>query len=134
MDGANIIIRDQTTILDEIRTVEFNGQTIDSYLEHVLPMLAVKYYTTIYHDQYDPDRKITTANDLFLPIIQILKTNKVIVLTDDSILIRNLQDYLIPFMTNTYQNFIHHLRLSVYGYERYLLNTYQLVRIMQSLV
>jgi len=32
-------------------------------------------------------------------------------------------------MDNTYHNFVHHLRLAIFGYEKYLLNTYQLVEI-----
>jgi hypothetical protein len=134
MDGANTIVQDQTVILDEIVNVEFNGQTLDSYLKNILPTLAIKYYTNIYTNAEDSDRKITTATDLFFPIIQIVKSNKVILVTDESILVKNLREYLVPFLANTYQYFIHHLRMAIYGYERYLLNTYQLLKIAQSLI
>lgn len=134
MDGANSIVRDQNAILEEILTVEFNGQTLDSYLTTILPLSAIKYYAMIYNNSYDVDRKNVSDVDLFLPIIQIIKSNKIIQITDDSLLIQNLRDYLIPFLSNTYQNFIHHLRLSIYAYEKYLLNTYQLTKIMEQLI
>jgi hypothetical protein len=134
MDGANILLRDQSAILDEIVTIQFNGQTIDSYLYDVLPILAVKYFTTIYGSSDDSDKKITNSSDLFLPFIQIIKTNKIIQVTDNSLLAQNLKEYLIPFMANTYHNFIYHLRLAIYGYERYILNSYQLCKILQSLI
>lgn len=134
MDGANTIIRDQESIMDELLLIHFNGQTIDSYLTNILPKLAIKYYTVIYYNNTDVDKKITSSNDLFLPFIQIVKTNKIIQVTDDSLVVKNLREYLIPFMANTYQNFIHHLTLAIYGYERYVLNTYQLGKILQSLI
>lgn len=134
MDGANTLIVDQTTILDEIVSIQFNGETIDSYLQNILPILAIKYFTTIYYNSDDSDKKITNASDLFLPLIQIIKSNRIIHITDDSLIIQNLREYLIPFMVNTYHNFIYHLRLAVYGYERYLLNTYQLIKILQSFI
>lgn len=134
MEGANTILRDQTTVLDSITSTEFQGKTMESYLRTVLPRKIVKLYTSVYDNEYDADRKTTSVSDLFLPIIQTIKRNNLIVINDDSLLIQNLRDYLIPFMASTYQNFIHHLRLAVYGYERYLLNTYAQVRILQSLI
>lgn len=134
MDGANTIIRDQTAFFDEITRLEFNGHTLDSYLYDVLPQLATKFYTGTYSNSEDSDRQITSSGDLFMPFIFIVKSNKIIQVTDESTLIKNMREYLIPFISNTYQNFIYHIRLAIYGYERYILNTYQLLRIMQSLI
>lgn len=134
MELNGTLITDPTTILDEISSVQFNGQTIESYLTNVLPLLAVKYYTSVYNNAFDGDRRITSSFDLYLPIIQIIKANKLVRLEDESLMIQNIKDYLIPFMSNTYQYFIHHLRLTIYGYERYLLNTYQLTKIAQLLI
>ena len=136
MDGANTIIKKESeaSVLDSITSTQFNGETIETFLRDRLPLQAIKYYTMIYDNDSDPVRKIINANDLFLPIVQIVKAIRVMQITDDSLLVQNLKDYIIPFMANTYQNLIHHLRLAVYGYERYLLNTYQMARILLSLV
>ena len=134
MDGANTIIEDQNIVFDNIVSAKFNGMTIEDYLTNKLPETAYKFYSTIYSGSADPDRKIINSTDLFLPIIQIIKTIKIVQITDNSLLVQNLQNYLIPFISNTYQNFIHHLRLAIYGYERYLLNTYQISKILQLMV
>jgi hypothetical protein len=134
MNATNTIISDKSVILNEILNTEFNGQTLDQYLNNVLPLLAANYYTMVYNDPSDSNRKITTDTDLFMPIIQIVKSNKLILVTDESLLIQNLRNYLIPFLSNTYQYFIHHVRLAIYGYERYLLNTYQLIKITELLI
>lgn len=134
MDATEVITKNQNEILSQIIGTEFNGQTIDRYLYEKLPWQAVKYYTTTYESDTDIDRRTTTGNDLFLPLIQIIKSNKIILINDESVLVQNFRDYLIPFLVNTYQNFITYLRLAVYGYEKYLLNTYQLLKIIQHMV
>lgn len=133
-DATGMIFEDQTAVLDELLVIEFNGQTIESYLEKVLPTLAIKYYAGVYNDSSDTARKIISSQDLFTPIIEIIKMNKIIHVTEDSLMVQSMRDYIIPFISNTYQNFIHHLRLTVYGYERYLLNTYQLISVFNSLI
>jgi len=134
MDGANSIITDEAVTVAEIFKTKFDNHTIETYLHKELPHKAYKYFTSIYQSSIDADRKITTTNDLFLPILNIIKANKIIQVTDNSILIQNLQTYLFPFMENTYQNFIHTMRLTIYGFERYLLNTYQMAMIFRTLV
>ena len=134
MDATKFIVQDKNLVFEQIISTKFNGHTLKSYLKDVLPRLAIKYFTITYNDIDDHDKKITNANDLFIPLIQIIKNNRLIIINDDSLLVKNINDYLIPFMVNTYQNFIHYLRLTIYGYERYLLNTYQLVKILESLI
>jgi ankyrin repeat protein len=134
MDSTGNIIKDQETALNEIVNSMFSNQTIDSYLTNILPNLAIKYFTAIYMNTDDPDRSVSNAEGLFLPIIQIVKANRLISVTDNSTVVQNLRDYLIPFMVNTYQYYIYYLRLTIYGYERYLLNTYQLTKILHLLI
>lgn len=131
MDVDNTVIINQNATLDHITDVTYNGVTLEKFVKGVLPKIAIKYYTTVYDSDRDNDRKLTSANDIFNPIIQIIKANKLIRLTDDSIVIKNIRDYLIPFMSNTYQNFIYHIQLAIYGYERYLLNTWQILKIVE---
>lgn len=134
MDGTESIVTDQKNVFDSITNTKFNGETLEKFLKNKLPGKVIKYYTSMYETDEDPDRKTTNASEIFLPIIQIVKSNKLVMISDDSLLVQNLTDYLIPFIENTYQNFVHHIRLSVYGYEKYLLNVYQLIRILQSIV
>ena len=133
-DITNSIIKNKINFLDEIKRIKFNDQTLHSYLHDVLPLLSIKHFTNVYNNVEDYERKIAMSNDLFLPILQIIKSNKIIQITDESVFVQNIKEYLIPFMSNTYQYFIYHLRLAIYGYERYLLNTLQLCKILISLI
>ena len=84
--------------------------------------------------QNDPLKRITMLTEIFSPIISTLQANTVVVFDSESILIRNINEYLIPFLSETYQNFIHHLRLSTYGFERYIINLYQMVKIYRTML
>lgn len=134
MDTIDLILIDQQTIFDEILNIEFNGQTIDSYLTNVLPLHALKTFTMIYSNNMDNTRSITNSSDLFIPILNIIKANTIIQITENSTLIRNFREYIIPFLINIYQNFILVTRSTIYGYEKYLLNTYQLIEIVNTLI
>ena len=131
--GSSIGI-DIEQLITDIKTTTFNGQTIESYVRDILPELAIKYYTTTYNSSSDPDRLITSTKDLFIPIVQIIKQTRITPINDDSPIVKNIENYLIPFFSNTYQNFIHHMRLATFAYEKYILNTYQLLRIIQSMM
>lgn len=134
MDVVDLIVVNQQNIFDEILNVEFNGQTIDSYLTNVLPLHALKTFTTIYSNNMDNTKSIINSSDLFIPILNIIKANKLIQITENSTLIRNFREYIIPFLVNIYQNFIFIIRSTIYGYEKYLLNTYQLIEIVNTLI
>lgn len=125
---------DKEATMKEITETKFGTYTIETYLRDKLPTLAFKYYSQIYQNGQDPDRKILLDSQLFTPILSIIKSNKKIIIDDDSTLITNFNNYLIPFMLNTYQNFIHHIRLAIFGFEKYLLNTYQLVKIYSAMM
>lgn len=133
-DALKTIITDQSAILGEIISATFNNETIHDFLNNSLPKIAYKYFTTIYTNETDADKKILHGPDIFEPIVQIVKSIRIINITDDSVAIRNIRDYLIPFMINTYQNFIYHIRLSIFNYERYLINTHQLIKIVKLLL
>nr|AEX62909.1 putative ankyrin repeat protein [Moumouvirus Monve] len=134
MDPLNTFTSNPSQIIDSILNAQYNGLTLDQYLYDVLPGLAYKYYSRRYNNANDIDKNITNDNDLYLPIIQIIQQNTLIGLNNDSLIIQNTREYIIPFISNTYQNFIYHIGLSQYAYERYLLNTWKLIKILQLLL
>lgn len=125
---------DKEAVMKEITETKFGTYTIETYIKNKLPTLAFKYYSQTFQNGQDPDKKILQDSQLFAPIISIIKSNTIIIIDDDSTLITNFNNYLIPFMLNTYQNFIHHIRLAIFGFEKYLLNTYQLVKIYSAMM
>lgn len=115
-------------IMDNITEAKFGEDTIETYMKGTMINSLYKNLTEIYLDKKDPDRKYQLS-DIFEPIISAIKANTAFAIDDESLLIKNIKEHIIPFMTNTYRNVIHHIRLAIYGYEKYLLNTFQLVEI-----
>ena len=121
-------------VFDAISNTRYANQTIQDYIYNILPQAALAFYTTTYQNQNDPERTVVDSSDLFFPILQIVKNNPLMELTDSSPVISTLINNLIPFLADTYQNLIYHLRLAVYGYERYILNTLQKLRIVDLMI
>jgi len=120
--------------LGAIRNATVNGQTIESYLRDILPKRAISFYTKVYQNGSDPLMKIVNENELMTPILNIIKANTKIIIEDDNIFVLNFHNYLVPFILDTYRNFINIIQLTTYGYERYLLNSYQLANITSILM
>uniref|UniRef100_A0A6C0CBY2 Ankyrin repeat protein n=1 Tax=viral metagenome TaxID=1070528 RepID=A0A6C0CBY2_9ZZZZ len=136
-DATNILIKNDdfsNNVLGEILQTRFNNTTLDMYLNNILPKRAIKFYTKIYDNSNDPEQKITNDKDLLIPILNIIKSVKMIIIDDNHIFVENFNNYLAPFILNTYQNFINTINMTVFGYERYLLHTYQLVTISNRLM
>uniref|UniRef100_A0A6G6AB10 Ankyrin repeat-containing protein n=1 Tax=Borely moumouvirus TaxID=2712067 RepID=A0A6G6AB10_9VIRU len=134
MDPLKTFTSNPSQIIDNVLNAQYNGLSLDQYLYNVLPNLAYKYYSRRYNNSNDVDKNITNDNDLYLPIIQIIQQNTLIGLNNDSIVIQNIREYIIPFISNTYQNFIYHIGLSQHAYEQYLLNTDKLIKILLLLL
>ena len=133
MDGSGNLYVNTESVMNQMYATEYNGATIESYMKEILPNLIYKFLTQTY-GQNDPAKKITMLTEIFDPIVSILQANTIVVFDSESILIRNIKEYLIPFLSETYQNFVHHLRLSTYGFERYIINLYQLIKIYRSML
>jgi ankyrin repeat protein len=116
----------RSDLMNSIINNKFNGETIGSYIRTKLPIAAYKYFTTTY-DQLDPTRKVNVDSDLFVPITQIITTNTVISLPPDSVVVTNFKNVLVPLLSNTYRNFIHHIKLARYAYSTYIQKTKSLL-------
>lgn len=134
MDELNSIVTDTNDTISSIINANFNGQTVESFLQNILPSKAVHYFGNLYLSSNDPDKKIITETEIFNPIYAIIKANTIMTITDDSLLIKNIREYIVPFLSNTYKNFINILRLSIFSYEKYILNTYQLALMCDDLM
>uniref|UniRef100_A0A6C0LSR1 Ankyrin repeat protein n=1 Tax=viral metagenome TaxID=1070528 RepID=A0A6C0LSR1_9ZZZZ len=133
MKSINVITTDLNVIIETISKTEYGGQTIHTYLTNIFPKIAIHYYTNTFDNKLDPNKKITSVSQLFEPILNIIKSTKIILIDDNSILIKNISEYLFPFMDNTYNNFINVIRTVIFGYERYLLNTSRLLQTINAI-
>ena len=133
IDPILLMSRSPLDIVNDIMNTRYENRTIPEYITMVLPRRIVKYYTSVF-EQNDPDENTKSSSDLFTPIINAIKLNRVIQVDDSSPLIQNLTSTIIPYLIDSYQNFIYHIRLSIFGMEKYLENTDQYVQMLSYIV
>ena len=116
------------------QTVEviMSSNKLDEYVIKKIPLMAVKHYLNIYSEDDDLDKK--TIDDIFNPVLDILRLNTVITITETSSLIVNLKEYIFPYFKKTFQLFTQNMKMMIDNYNRYLRNEYQLIRIMRLLI
>ena len=112
--------------------VNVNAANLDNFLTNQLPLRAIHYYGNIYDSSSDIDQNIISPEILFEPLTNYLKEFKQI--GPDSSIYQDFTNTIIPFINNTYQNFITTVRSSTQAYERYLLQTYQLIQMLNLFV
>ena len=112
-----------------IVTSTFNGKTLHQYLFDIFPELVIVHTTGAY---YDPETMPGIQNlNTFIP--EIIRSNTSIIISPDGDLSQRLTNTIMPFLTETAQFLVEYLRLSLYGYERYLLSTWQNLSTLDAL-
>ena len=96
--------------------------------------MTVKHVLKIYNDDYDSSKKISNFDDIFSPILGIIKSNGVIMIDDDSSLIKNLRDVILPYYKEMYTIIIPKMKILSDNYFRYLMNESKYVEIMNILL
>lgn len=120
------------SIMAAIDAAKYGNYNLRKYIDERLPSIAYKFFTKIYNNRNDPDSRLQES-ELFDPIIAIINSNDQLIFDEvSSPFVKYFRDYLVPFMSNTYQNMIHHLRLSIFGYEKYLMETAQMLKLATS--
>lgn len=103
------------------------------YIFNLLPLRLIKITLNIYDTENDPD-KIYNIDSLYEEIINILLSNKVIQITNDSSLIENIKNYLIPYFKDYNTLFINESYNLVNGYFGYILSESKLLNIISLLL
>lgn len=118
---------------DHLIGIQLADHSLHSYLTKVLPMAAIQHYTQITFPARYKLPTVTSFEQLFEPVLQLIKANNLVTTTDQSSLIQNYRQTFIPFIEHTYGNFIASVRTAIRSYEYYLLNTYKNVKMLYSL-
>jgi len=129
-----MITKTKSELYEAINKSKFQGLDINQYFDTVLPLRVIKYFTTTYSSQLDPEMKILASDELFNPILDIARMNKIFTIDDDNNIFMNIEQYLFPFLDNLYQEFVKTMRLTIYSYEKYILNTLQLLKIIKVFI
>jgi len=129
-----MITKTKSELYTAINESRFQDLDINQYFDNVLPLRVIKYFTTTYSSQLDPEMKILASDELFNPILDIARMNKIFTIDDDNNIFMNIEQYLFPFLDNLYQEFVKTMRLTIYSYEKYILNTLQLLKIIKVFI
>ena len=76
------------------------------YILDNLPLKVIKYVLKIYDSSNDPDKKITSIDELFNPIKTIIMNNPVVPMNESSNLIKNLDEYIYPYFKDNIELFV----------------------------
>lgn len=103
---------------------------LKNYIIDDLPKISVKYILDIYENDYDPDKTYNSLDSMFEKIFDIIKQNPVMSIEDDSSIITNLKDYVIPFYKDLLNEVVPKMKQLIHNYNRYILNESRYIEIM----
>src|SRR5207249_1007445 len=112
-------IRYAKLIVDRILNQKYNGKPLNNYIINDLTVILVKNNLQLYTDEQDPDRKID-INSIFEEITDFLVNNTVFPIKSDSIIIKNLNQYIYPYYRLVYTLFIKRVKSLIDNYTQYL--------------
>lgn len=121
-------------ILRYISEQKYHNKTLGEYLENELPITITKYISNVYQNNQDPDRSIILLKELFQPIMEIIQKNNIVEVAITTTAITQFENVLISFIANSYEKLIQHLSLTIYGFERFILNFYQQLKIINLML
>lgn len=114
-------------LMDKISTTTYMNYTLDTYITDVLPKITVRWYTKLYESRNDSVKLLNSTDEMYTPIVEIIRKIDPVLMTSENIFYKNIIDNLIPFINDTYQQLIHHIRLVTYVQDKYILTTSQLI-------
>lgn len=110
-----------------------NESVLIKYIFDFMPIKLIKLTLNIYDGENDPD-KIYNRDGLYEEIIKILMSNTVIPITEDTSLIKNIRDILIPYFKDYNNLFINEAINLTNGYFGYILSESKLLKIISILL
>ena len=107
---TNISTSTKTKDISATILVDNNNNKLFEYIMNVIPIKIVKITLQIF-DEYDYDKTLS-IEQIFQEINQILKTNIKLNISDDTTLIKNLDEYIYPFFKDWLEMFIKEMKSS----------------------
>lgn len=132
-DKTNNHTKEVDNLIEIIKNLKYNNKTIHDFFEDYAEK-SLSYYSKIFDENNNSYSNIKSDDDLFIPLFNIVKSNNIFVIDDESQFLIDLKKDFIPFIVNTIDSLQTTLRLTIYSYDKYLLNTYQLLAINSSLL
>ncbi len=110
-----------------------NESILIKYIYEILPTKLIKVILGIYDGENDPDKSVTKEK-LYDNIVKIIMMNNIIPIPEDSSLIVNLKESLIPYFKDYIDLFINEAKIMVDGYYSYVISESRILRIISMLL
>lgn len=107
---------------------------LQKYLFNILPIKIVKYILKIYSGDEDEDRTISSIEELFEPINIIIKRNTSLPITDESSIIKNLEDIIYPYYKDLLINSVTLMKVLIDNYNSFILNEGRYLEILDLII
>ena len=128
---TNISTSTKTKDISATILVDNNNNKLFEYIMNVIPIKIVKITLQIF-DEYDYDKTLS-IEQIFQEINQILKTNIKLNISDDTTLIKNLDEYIYPFFKDWLEMFIKEMKSSSELYIKNILYQSKYIEIISLL-
>ena len=104
------------------------------YILDKLPLKVVKYVLKIYNGSNDPDKKITSLDELFNPIKTIIMNNTIVPMNESSNLIKNLDEFIYPFFKDNIELFVIESKNIIDNYFKNIMTEYNKIKILNLII
>jgi hypothetical protein len=111
-----------------------NESILMKYIVGTLPKKLVKFVLQIYEDDIDPDKSITSLDQLFDNIINILNLIKTVPLNKDTIIVKQLQTSIFPYFKDIFELYIKEIKNMIDSYMKYIIIETKQIEIITTLL
>lgn len=121
-------------VRDIIITGKGGQSKLEEYVNKDLPEKLVKHILHIYDNDYDPDRKYNSVDELLTVASDIIMTNTSLPINDNSSFMINLKKYIFPYFEDIMQKFVLQSKILIDNYNRLLVSEYRHLDIIITLL
>jgi ankyrin repeat protein len=111
-----------------------NTSDLMEYILDILPLKVIKYVLKIYSGNNDPEKKITSIDELFNPIKTIIMNNTIVPMNESSNLIKNLDEYIYPYFKDNIEIFVIESKNIIDNYFKNIMTEYNKIKILNLIV
>ena len=118
----------------KIPPAKTKNASLKKYIINEIPLPITKLLLRIYSDDIDAHKDIDSLDTIFENIINIIISNNIIPITQDSSLVMNLKTYVFRYYKDVFTQVIPSMKILVNNYSRYILNEGRLINILYEMV
>ena len=121
-----------SNIMDAV--LKHDSSKLATYIIGHIPKMIVKKVLNVQSNDYDSVQELSSIKKLFEPIVDIISSNTVINSSNESILIKNINDYIFPYYEEVFVAMIPKLKIMTDNYCRLMINQSKYIAIINELL